>query len=391
MAFGHKAASKSKWWIGPAWAILAAGLLILPPLAGAFLSGKPLAQYLNLQPPTLYVEHPSFSWPIFILLSLFILACILPLLYRLVRTPGSPVPQRFSFPWWGWLGIALIALNWPLAWANIETQSNWQRYTFTPLWLGYILLINALGVKRSGSCLMLAQPGKFLLLFPASALFWWFFEYLNHFVHNWYYVGPPISPLTRVLTASLAFSTVLPAVLSTVYWMATFSRMQRAYTHYWTLRMPFPRVLAVIGLAASTLSLFALGAWPDSFYPLVWISPLIVLLSLQVLAGKRTVFSSLLQGDWRPFCLPALASLQCGFFWELWNYGATASWKYNIPFVDRFHLFEMPLLGYAGYLPFGLECILVASLLGIEVHTAQSSSLTCQESPNMPRTNRNMR
>jgi len=221
---------------------------------------------------------------------------------------------------------------------------------------------------------MLDQPGRFLLLFPVSALFWWFFEYLNHFVHNWYYLGPPIFPLTRTLTASLSFSTVLPAVLSTVYWLATFPRMHSAYTHYWTFRMPYPRVLAIIGLSASTLSLFALGAWPDSFYPLVWVSPLIVLLSLQILAGKRTVFSSLQEGDWRPFCLPAMASLQCGFFWELWNYGGAAPWKYNIPFVDRFHLFEMPLLGYAGYLLFGLECILVASLVGIEVHKSPVSS-----------------
>jgi hypothetical protein len=27
--------------------------------------------------------------------------------------------------------------------------------------------------------------------------------------------------------------------------------------------------------------------------------------------------------------------------------------------VDRFHLFEMPLLGYAGYLPFGWLCALI--------------------------------
>lgn len=381
MAFDHKAAGKSKWWVWSAWAMLAAGLLIAPPLIGAFLTGKPLSQYLSLQPSTIYVEHPPFSWPVFILLTLLILSCLLPLLYRLVRVSGSPPPQRCSFPWWGWLGLVLIILNWSLAWADFDTPSNWQRYTFMPLWLGYILVINALGVRRSGSCLMLDQPGKFLLLFPASTLFWWFFEYLNHFVHNWYYIGPSISPLTRVLTASLSFSTVLPAVMSTTYWMATFPQMHQAYTRYWQLKIPCPRVLAAIGLAASTLSLFCLGAWPDAFYPLVWISPLIVLLSLQILAGKQTVFSSLQEGDWRPFCLPALASLQCGFFWELWNYGATPSWRYNIPYVDRFHLFEMPLLGYAGYLPFGLECILTASLLGIKVFILPVASHTSKKSP----------
>jgi hypothetical protein len=51
--------------------------------------------------------------------------------------------------------------------------------------------------------------------------------------------------------------------------------------------------------------------------------------------------------------------LICGFFWELWNWKSLAKWIYTVPFVERWHVFEMPLLGYAGYLPFGLECLLV--------------------------------
>jgi len=53
----------------------------------------------------------------------------------------------------------------------------------------------------------------------------------------------------------------------------------------------------------------------------------------------------------------ALAALICGFFWELWNIGSLARWHYAIPFVDRYPLFAMPLLGYGGYLPFGLICL----------------------------------
>ena len=58
-----------------------------------------------------------------------------------------------------------------------------------------------------------------------------------------------------------------------------------------------------------------------------------------------------------------MASLLCGLFWELWNLRSLAHWSYAIPFVDRFHLFAMPLLGYAGYVPFGLECLVVADLV----------------------------
>jgi len=33
------------------------------------------------------------------------------------------------------------------------------------------------------------------------------------------------------------------------------------------------------------------------------------------------------------------------------------------PYVDRFHLFGMPLIGYSGYLPFGLDCAVIAELI----------------------------
>jgi hypothetical protein len=68
-------------------------------------------------------------------------------------------------------------------------------------------------------------------------------------------------------------------------------------------------------------------------------------------------------GDWHAAVASGLAALQCGFFWEMWNVYSLAKWRYSIPFVGRFQLFEMPILGYAGYLPFGLECTVIGDLL----------------------------
>jgi hypothetical protein len=53
----------------------------------------------------------------------------------------------------------------------------------------------------------------------------------------------------------------------------------------------------------------------------------------------------------------------CGVFWELWNYVAYPKWVYRIPFFDYLRLFEMPALGYLGYLPFGVELYPLARLL----------------------------
>ena len=69
-------------------------------------------------------------------------------------------------------------------------------------------------------------------------------------------------------------------------------------------------------------------------------------------------------GDWRGAVAAMLAAIICGGFWEMWNYYSLAKWQYSIPLVQRFHIFEMPLLGYAGYLPFGLECAVIGDMLG---------------------------
>ena len=47
----------------------------------------------------------------------------------------------------------------------------------------------------------------------------------------------------------------------------------------------------------------------------------------------------------------------------MWNYYSLTRWEYAIPFVDRYHVFAMPLLGYGGYLPFGLECLVIGQLV----------------------------
>jgi len=61
--------------------------------------------------------------------------------------------------------------------------------------------------------------------------------------------------------------------------------------------------------------------------------------------------------------MPARGRWRAVFFWELWNYRSLAKWVYTVPFVQRWPIFAMPLLGYTGYLPFGLECVLAVAWL----------------------------
>jgi hypothetical protein len=93
------------------------------------------------------------------------------------------------------------------------------------------------------------------------------------------------------------------------------------------------------------------------------VAPLLLITSLQMMTGQETIFFTISRGDWTCLWLFALAALTCGFFWELWNVKSLAHWEYAIPSVHRFRLFEMPILGYAGYLPFGLECLAVTQFV----------------------------
>jgi hypothetical protein len=337
-------------------------LLTALPLIGVTLAGNPIDRYLEFPPQTHFVEHPAFSWPMFVIFAVTVLLLLMPFLLRMATTRGAGrVRPHEAFPWWGIFGAVLTAVFWWLAWNRFEWFKSYQAYTFTPLWLGYILFVNAWTYSRTRRCMMLAQRRVFLWLFPVSAAFWWSFEYLNRFVQNWYYVGADsLTPWEYVLQATVPFSTVLPAVLSTRELLSTFPRIGAGMNRL----SPFPiRHLSLAGWGSFVLActgLIGLGVWPNIVFPLVWLAPLWLMTSLQMITGEETIFSKVPSGDWRSLWLSALAALVCGICWEMWNYKSLAHWKYAIPFVHQFQIFEMPLLGYAGYFPFGLECLAVA-------------------------------
>jgi len=348
--------------------ILAAMLLALP-LIGVVVAGFPADRYLEFPPLTRYVQHAAFSWPACFIFAILILTGILWPAIRGIQSyrkspPPAGKPDSYPFPWWGWIGVTSGMVAWLLAWSRFGWFANFQAHTFSPLWFSYILVVNALCRRRTGRSLMTDRPGFFLLLFPASALFWWFFEYLNRFVQNWYYVGVPFSPQAYFWYATLPFATVLPAVLSTRQYLLSAGWINRCYAQTGPIKLPHPMPTAAGCLLLSAAGLAGIGVWPNYLFPFLWIAPLAIIICLQTLMKERHIFSQMATGDWRAAVAAALAAIICGGFWEMWNYFSLAKWEYSIPLVHRFQIFEMPLLGYAGYLPFGLECAVIGDMLG---------------------------
>ena len=333
------------------------------PLLGIVLTNRPLLPYLEF-PPQRHIVHAPFSWSIFTGCCILILLVILPFLIRgLCPRHASKRGPGNSFPWWVWAGILWTLLAWLVAWSRFSWTGPLQPHTFTPLWLGYIITINALTYRRKGTCMLIKRPGFVLMLFPASAAFWWFFEYLNRFVGNWYYVGVDFGPWEYFWYATLPFSTVLPAVMGTREWLLGFSWPLERFGEFLPLRIPNAKVFSWAVLIAAASGLTGIGILPNALFPLLWISPVLILISLQTIMGETHILSPITVGDWHVVLCSALAALICGCFWEMWNFYSLAKWKYSIPFVYALPIFEMPLLGYAGYLPFGLECAVVADMM----------------------------
>lgn len=340
-------------------------ILIVLPLSGVYQAGLPLDRYLEFPPETQYVDKAPFSVTAFFVFVILIVSVTTPLIVFFLKNVRLKKQTHFEnrFPIWGWIGCGLLVFFWILAWTRFPWFAPLQEHSYVPLWYSFIVVINALTFKLAGRCMLTHQKRLFYILFPCSALFWWFFEYLNRFVQNWYYTGVEHSAIVYFLLASLAFSTVLPAVLGIRDLLLTFFEIRFEVD---PSRIPHRRTAAAAATSVLILSaacLFLIGIHPDYLFPMLWVSPLLVITCLRVLFREQHILQLYDPLMLNRFFASMTAALISGFFWEMWNYFSLVKWKYDIPFVDRFEIFEMPVLGYAGYLPFGLECLAIGLIV----------------------------
>ena len=293
------------------------------------------------------------------------LACLV--IIRDDRLPARRIPlrekplQRYLLPYRGLLGLLLIAIAWPL---SQQISQN----LFFPLWLGFILLVDGLVLRRTGTSLVVRSPKIMVVMFIVASPYWWAFEGINEITQNWVYVTSAEEDsggLVGVIQASLSYSTVVPAVFEVSELIGSFGFIKR-FARLPSLVLSRPQIIlaGVFGLG----SLVTMLIWPTYLFPMTWLCLFFIFDPINNLTGRPSIIAQVKNGDYRTVVAFALGALVCGFFWEMWNRDASVSWEYNIGYLDFARIFQMPLLGYGGYLPFGLETYavfhFVAGLLG---------------------------
>ena len=324
----------------------------------------PRTEDWGLHPERLWNFRRPFNWWWFGAMLAFTFASLMPLVRRGIVNRGKAPPPRKGghFPVWGWGGLALLIAAWIVTWNRFEWFKDYQVIlSYFPVWMGYIVTVNALVKWRRGSCPLTGHPLVYALTFPLSSLFWWFFEFLNRFVWNWYYLGiAKLSAGEYTLYATLCFASVLPAVYATAELLGTFPFVDDHRYDGMAWRPDVRSNPARAFLAA--LSVIGLGGivfFPEHTFMLLWISPLMVFALIQSILGEPSVLDGLKFGSWGIVFRYSIAALVCGLCWETWNYYALAKWVYAVPWVHRWQIWEMPVIGFAGYLPFGVECAAV--------------------------------
>jgi hypothetical protein len=290
----------------------------------------------------------------------------------------APVSAR-RFPAVGWVGALLLTASWALDWGLSGRRTLW---LFFPLWFGYCLVVEGLVEARTGSSLLRRSGGGYALLFVVSVALWWSFEGLNRRLGDWAYLGTgTFPPVPLAILESVAFSTVVPAVISTTEWFGSLLGLGGGATDGDGLRVGTDGDGPPVGTATGDgPRLHKVGAWasvvlgalllalalavPTRFFPAAWLFLIPLLEPANVALGERSLTWWAARRGWRAVAAVGLAGIQCGLLWELWNWRSYPKWAYQLPHFNSAHLFAMPLLGYLGYPFFAAEVVVFAGLVG---------------------------
>ena len=255
------------------------------------------------------------------------------------------------------LGVALHLIFFALMLRGVEP---FHTFFYLFAWWTFIPVIGAINAERGGNSLVIGEHRQLAWLAGYSVVVWLFFEIWNFQLQNWRYVGVIELTWLRWVAYTVSFATVLPGILEVDTLLGNLRLVRRAAGP--VIRVS-ERVLNGF-IVAGVVMLVLVMVLPRYCFPLLWVGMVFI---LDPLIYERDRKASLLgqaaQGSYARLLRLMLAGLSCGVLWEFWNYWSGAKWIYTIPFFNFWKVFEMPLVGFLGFMPFALECYLFWQLL----------------------------
>ena len=222
----------------------------------------------------------------------------------------------------------------------------------TMMLLGYVLLTTHAVKRLTGKNPIAIQRNYFLWMAVASSILGWLMAYLNLFTSSW----PTIQgkPVLQLLLYTPLFALLAPAVLSTRALLGTVPGLLKNLARGIPLPIFRGETLTFVLVLIASLGLLGGAAWPAQLFWLLWMSPLLLLLALQLLWHESTIFSGLKSGDWGRVICAAVAGIIVG---NLASISAQAGGGNLIGNLAN------PLLAQLGYAQFGLLCLQLGDVI----------------------------
>jgi len=240
--------------------------------------------------------------------------------------------------------------------AMMQKKEPFYTWFYAFAWWSYIFFVESFLFARGHRSQLFADPTRFILLLPLSVTIWLIFEGFNFRLQNWHYLCLPPQRGLRWLGYTIAFATVVPAILATRNLLDIFG----IFRHTGTVPAVPHRLeshFVKIGIAMLVLPML----FPKIFFPLVWLAFIFLLEPFNYRSGADSILRDLEKGSGRNLYLLLLSGLLCGILWECWNFWAGSKWFYTIPYLGFLKVFEMPILGFFGFPPFAVECYVMVN------------------------------
>ncbi len=227
---------------------------------------------------------------------------------------------RHRFPQYGTIGlIILLLMETAVFCAQTDALPNMPWWLITSCatpacWWAYILIVDAGIYRRKGTSLLTDRRGSFVIQCILSVAFWCLFEAYNRVMPGWRYLNLPSDLSLRLLGYAISFATIMPGLFLTCELLQSYEFLARART----ASFRWSRGLLAASVAIGAIFVIAPPFMPQNTRGYLW------------------------------------AFVWLGWFLllEPFNY-----WR--VPHGQSAKFFEMPLVGFLGFLPFALECFVM--------------------------------